>query len=57
MAVISVEVPDTIAKKVNYKVISIDTLYNYDNQYSDDIVDFWKDWIWKTEFMEYLSNK
>ncbi len=57
MAVISVEVSDTIAKKVNYKVISIDTLYSYDNKYSNDIVDFWKEWVWKTEFLEYLSNK
>jgi len=42
MAVISVEVPDKIAKKVNYNVISIDTLYDYDNQYHGDIVDFGK---------------
>ena len=57
MAVISVEVPDRIAKKVNYNVISIETLYNYDNKYSDDVVDFWKSWVWKEEFIQYLSNK
>ena len=57
MAVISVEVPDRIAKKVNYNVISIETLYSYDNKYSNDVVDFWKDWVWKEEFMQYLSNK
>jgi len=57
MAVISVEVPDRIAKKVNYNVISIEALYSYDEQYGDDIVDFWKKWVWKEEFKQYLSNK
>ena len=47
MAVISVEVPVNIAKKVNYKVISISELYYYDNIYSDEVVDFWKNWVWK----------
>jgi hypothetical protein len=40
MAVISVEVPDRIAKKVNYNVISIQKLYSYDDQYHSDVVDF-----------------
>ena len=57
MAVISVEVPERIAKKVNHNIISIETLYSYDDSYHSDIVDFWEKWVWKEEFMEYLSNK
>ena len=55
MAVISVEVPDRIAKKLaSRKHISIDNLYDADE---DTIVDFWKNWVWKEEFEKYLSNK
>ncbi len=57
MAVISVEVPDNIAKKVNYNVISIDTLYNYDDQYHSDVVNFGEKGVWKAEFNDYLANK
>ncbi len=57
MAVISVEVSDKIAKKVNYNVISIQALYNYDDEFYSDVVDFWKNWIWKEEFVDYLNNK
>ena len=57
MAVISVEVPDSIAKKIKYDVISIKQLYDYDDEYHSEIVDFGKNWIWKEEFLEYLSNK
>ena len=57
MAVISVEVPEKIAKKVQYNVISIETLYDYDDEYHSNVVDFGKKWVWKDEFMEYLANK
>ncbi len=57
MAIISVEVPDRIAKKIKYNVISMKTLYSYDDEYYSDVVDFWKEWVWKKEFLQYLSNK
>ena len=34
MAVISVEVPDKIARKVKKETITIETLYNYDEDVS-----------------------
>gem|GEM_PF-5732291 len=40
MAIISVEVPDRIAKKIKYNVISMKTLYSYDDEYYSDVVDF-----------------
>ena len=57
MAIISVEVPEEIAKKVKYNVISLEELYTYDDKYHSNIVDFGEKWVWKDEFMEYLSNK
>lgn len=58
MAIISVEVPDVIASKFNKKeIITIERLYEADNSNWETVVDFWKDWLWKKEFMEYLSSK
>ena len=57
MPIINVKVPEEIAKKIKYNVVSIEQLYTYIDKYSDDIVDFWDNWIWKNEFMEYLSKK
>ncbi len=56
MAVISVEVPDKIAKKFQpYMVISSFELYEeLDNNI---LIDFWSKGIGKKEFDEYLSAK
>jgi len=57
MAVISVEVPDKIARKFKpYMVVSSYELYE-ELEGNDLLVDFWKKWVWKREFEEYLSIK
>lgn len=56
MVVISVEVPEFIAKKfASYKVINSEVLYK--ELYNTIFIDFWKKWIWKKDFEEYLSIK
>ena len=58
MAVISVEVPEEIAKKFNpYVVVSSTKLYEELSNNYDVVIDFWKNWIWKKEFEEYLLIK
>lgn len=57
MAVISVEVPDFIAKKfVSYKVVSSEVLYE-ELESNNIFVDFWDKWISKKDFDKYLAIK
>jgi len=58
MAIISVEVSDVIASRLNTKkTITIERLYEVDDSNWKTVVDFWKDWLWKEEFLEYLSSQ
>ena len=56
MAVISVEVPDTIAKKFKSKRV-ISSYDLYEEIENNLTVDFWKKWVGKDEFLNYLANK
>ena len=56
MAVINVEVPESVALKINTKeTITIEELYKIDDSNWQTVVDFWKKWLWKKEFLSYLS--
>ncbi len=57
MVVISVDVPEFIAKRFSdYKIVKSEQLYEeIDN--NKVFVDFWNNWIWKKEFEEYLALK
>ncbi len=58
MAVISVEVPNKIAKIFSpYMVVSSHELYEKLEENKVDLISFWKEWIWKNEFEKYLSIK
>ena len=58
MVVISVEVPDVMVTKIDIRnTISIERLYEIDNNNWNTVVDFWKEWLWKEEFLEYLSTQ
>jgi len=58
MAVVSVEVPDNIAKKFKpYVVISSIDLYDEIDNDLKKVVNFWKKWIWKDKFKKYLLIK
>ena len=57
MAVISVEVPDFIAKKfVSYKIVSSETLFE-ELENNNMFVDFWENGISKKDFDKYLAIK
>ena len=58
MAIISVEVPNEIAKTFSpYMIVSSYELYEKLEENKVDLISFWKKWIWKNEFEEYLSIK
>ena len=57
MPVISVEVPEFIAKKfVSYKIVSSKNLYE-ELENSNIFVDFWETWISKKDFDTYNDFK
>lgn len=57
MTVISVEVPDKIAKKfASEKFISYEILFE-EIENNNLFVDFWDDWISKEDFQKYLAIK
>ncbi len=56
MVVMSVDVPEKIAKKFDTK-ITISSYELYEELDNNTIVDFWKKWVWKDEFKDYLANK
>lgn len=57
MAVISVEIPDKIAKKLKpFQVLQYDDLEDIIYEEEKTMVDFWK-WVPTSEVLSYLKSK
>ena len=58
MAVVNVEIPDVIAKKINTSnVIKYDDLEDIIEKSCNTVVDFWKEWVPISKVLSYLKSK